>query len=696
FQYMAPEQLEGLEADARTDIFSLGAVLYEMATGNRAFDGKTKTSLIAAIVKETPRPIAELQPLTPPAFEHVVDKCLAKDPDDRWQSAQDIASELQWISSAGSQAGVPAPLVGARLRRKRFLAVAATAGWLLAIGSAIAAAMFASRWRAARQVTQAEISAAAISVQEAPLAVSPDGRSVACVVLDGKTPKVTIRDLSSGMVRTLAGTDGAGFLFWAPDGHAVGFFSSTKLKTVNAETGAIQVICDAPFGRGGAWSTQGVIVFAPNIASPLMKVGENGGTPVVVTGSTYQPGFSHRNPMFLPDGKHFLYCAGSARQFLVGNELHAGSIDGKLDRKILSYASNVSYVDGWLLSVRDRNLIAQRLDADALELKGKPVAIAQNIDWYDGRWQGMFSAGAATLVYQHGAQPQRQLIRLDRLEGQAALAGEAGYFAGPRLSPDGQRVVLNRFDPVTHTSDLWMNDLAGGPVTRLTFGARGSMEDSSVFSPDGQRLAVAILEGAGSSALWIQPAGGGTRESLIQATGDFLVIEDWSRDGKTLLITPQRTNSGEDLDLIHLDGDRKRVPFVHSNASEQGGRFSPDSKWVAYQSDESGRPEIYVTNYPAASTKWQVSTGGGTRPSWSSDGRQLLFLTPEGRVVSAAVHSTATFSADTPHPIEALGDRLIDFTVAANGGLVAVRQIDSGQAPLKVVINWQELLLRGK
>ena len=694
FQYMAPEQLEGLAADARTDIFSLGAVLYEMATGRRAFDGKTKTSLIAAIVKETPRPIAELVPLTPPAFEHVVDKCIAKDPDDRWQSAQDIASELRWISSAGSQAGVPAPLASARIKSRRLLTIAAATGWLVAIGSVIAAGMYASRWRAANRVTQTEISGSTASNQDAPVAVSPDGRWVVITVPEGKTVKLSIRDLSTGTVRTAAGSEGAGFPFWAPDGHAVGFFSGSKLKTLNAETGAIQTICDAPYGRGGAWSTQGVIVFAPNIAAPLMKVGENGGTPVALTGANFHPGRTHRNPLFLPDGRHVLYCSGESRDFLTTGEVHAVSIDGGMDRKILDYGSNVAYSGGWLLSVRDRNLMAQHFDGAALELKGKPIAIAQNIEWYAGRWQGSFSAGGETLIYQHASQPRRQLLRLDALNAHTTLVGAPGYLSRPALSPDGQRAVMNHFDAGARNSDVWMDDLAGGAATRLTFDGRGSMDDSAVFSPDGQRLAMAAW-GVGSASLWIQPAGGGTRETLVGGGGYYLVVDDWSRDGKLLLVSPQRPKSGQDLEVIHLDGDRKSTPLPHTDAAEQGGRFSPDGKWIAYQSDESGTFEIYVTNYPAASAKWQVSTGGGTRPFWSADGRQLFFLTPEGHVVATTVHATDTFSAAAPQPVEALGDKLVDYAVAANGRIVALKEIDSGQAPLSVVINWRELL-RGR
>ncbi|GAC1430526.1 MAG: hypothetical protein NVSMB68_02810 [Thermoanaerobaculia bacterium] len=541
---------------------------------------------------------------------------------------------------------------------------------------------------------QADIAGAIAPVEEAPLAVSPDGRRVATVVIEGKAQKLSIRDLTTREAKTIAGTEGAGFPFWAPDGHAVGFFSGAKLKIVNADSGAIETVCDAPYGRGGAWSPLGVIVFAPGVTSPLMKVNENGGTAVPLTNATLREGQSHRNPAFLPDGKHFLYCVGNAKRYLTVNEIRSGSIDGGSDRKILDYASNMAYAAGWLLTIRDRNLIAQRFDPDALESRGKPVAIAQNIEWYPARWQGTFAVGAHTLVYKHASQPKLQLLRLDSVDGRAAVVADVGYVTIPAMSPDGRRVVMNRFDVTTRHSDLWIYDLAGGPAARLTFNASGGMGNSAVFSPDGLRIALVAADATGGARLWIQPAGGGTQETVASSDG-YNAVADWSRDGKTLLLNPQRSKSGTDIDVIRLDGDRKPMPLVHSAAMEEEGRFSPDGKHIAYQSDESGRSEIYVTNYPGATAKWQVSTNGGIRPFWSSDGRQLFFLTPEKRVVVTTVHSGDSFSADEPRPVEAFGDKIVDFAVARNGRMVALREIDSGQVPLSVVLNWKELL-RGK
>ncbi|MFA6954371.1 MAG: protein kinase [Thermoanaerobaculia bacterium] len=693
FQYMSPEQLEGQEADARTDIFALGAVLYEMATGRRAFEGKTKTSLIAAIVKEQPRPIAEVQPLTPPALQHVVDKCLAKDPDDRWQSALDVASELRWISSAGSQAGVAAPITSARARRSRLLGVAAVAGWAIAIAALVATVTFRSRLREASRVTQSDLAGSIAELYDAPIAVSPDGRRVA-LEIPGRASQLSIRDLSNGNVKLLAGTEGASYPFWAPDGHALGFFAGGKLKTVNAETGAIQTICDAPYGRGGTWSANGVIVFAPNIATPIVKVGENGGTPVAVTKPEHPGADTHRNPAFLPDGTHFLYCSAPAFSNAAIGTLKVGSIDGTVDRKVLDYASNAAFVNGWLLTVKDRNLIAQRFDPGKLAVEGKPVAIAQNIDWYPARWTGAFAAGADTLVYHHGAQPKRQFLRLDPGESRPTPIGDTAYLSYPAVSPDGRRVIVDRFDPATISSDLWMVDLAEGGFTRMTFSNRGSMEESALFSPDGERVAMTVVDADGEWRSLIQPAGGGTQEAL-RAEGDkiYLQLCDWLRDGTSVLVSPQREKSGQDIEIIHLDGDRKSVPVIHGASNEDSASLSPNGKWLAYRSDESGRYEIYVTNYPAATAKWQVSTTGGTNPQWSADGQQLLYLAGD-RVVAAAVREGASFSAESAKPLDALGDHIQSFGVSRSGRIVALREIDPGQPPLTIVRNWTKLLGR--
>jgi eukaryotic-like serine/threonine-protein kinase len=689
FQYMAPEQLEGQDADARTDIFALGTLLYEMATGQRAFKGKTRTSLIAAIVKEQPPPMNDVQPLTPPALQHVVDRCLAKEPDDRWQSALDVAAELRWISSAGSQAGMASPLSGARFQRSRVMTSVALAGWLLAIAAIIGAFIVASRAQNARRVTQLQIADPVGESQEQPVAVSPDGLRVVMVAPNGGT--LSLRQLDGGETRKLSGTENASYPFWAPDGHAVAFFVPGAMKVVDLVTGAVQRICDAPAGRGGAWGNNGVIVFTPDYRSGLSQVSENGGHSSALT-KLGKDG-SHRNPNFLPDGKHFLYCAVPDFDNDLSSKkssVRIGSLGGGEDRQLLPYASNVAYVDGWLLSIRDRNLVAQKFDAAKMSLQGKPVAIAQNIEWYLGRWLGTFSAGGDTLVYRRALDPKRQLLLLDPGTGTTQSIGDLADYAFPAVSPDGRKIIVNRGDPAVQASDLWMMDAAGGNPVRLTFQAAGTVDDTALFSPDGQRIALVSTDEKGYLAAWIQPVGGGAKEMLRPETdGDFTSVTDWY--GNAILMTPQRAAHGRDIELVRLDGKREPVSLKHGVANERSACISPNGKWMAYGSDESGREEIYVTDFPAVNAKWQVSTTGGSLPRWSADGGKLYYLTGN-KIVSAAVHEAGSFSADPPNVVEALDDHITGFTTARNGRIVAIREVDSGVPQITVVLNWRKLL----
>jgi eukaryotic-like serine/threonine-protein kinase len=505
---------------------------------------------------------------------------------------------------------------------------------------------------------------------------------------------LTLRNLDTGQTRTLSGTGGATYPFWAADGHAIAFFVPGSLKVVDLETGAVQKICDAPSGRGGTWSRDGTIVFAPDYGSALFKVGENGGALSAVTKSNEKT-YSHRNPTFLPDGKHFLYCAVPRySNDMTRTMVRIGSIDGGVDRLLLPYASNVSYVDGWLLSTRDRNLVAQPFDVKTMTLAGKPVALTQNVEWYLGRWLGTFSAGSDTLVYRSVADPKRQLLLLDPKDGVARPTGEAGDFAYPALSPDGRRVVVNRGDRGMQGSDLWMLDTAGGNPVRLTFQAQGTMDDSALFSPDGLRLALVSTDKEGILRAWIQPVGGGAKERLRpDSDHDFVNLGDWSPDGKSILMFPQREGRGRDIEMVRLDGRLEQVPLINGPATEGTPRISPNGRWMAYSSDESGRSEIYVTDFPATNAKWQVSTTGGISPAWSADGGKLYYLADKS-VVVAAVHEAGSFSADPARPIQELGDQITGFDVARNGRIVAVRELDSGVPPMTVVLHWQKSLTK--
>lgn len=702
-QYMAPELFDGAEADVRTDIFALGALLYEMVTGKAAFDGKSRSSVIAAIVERTPTPISQLRPLTPPALEHVVAKCLEKEPDQRWQSAHDIAQQLRWIAETGSQAGLALPATGARRIRERWMALFAIVGWIAALG---AIGLAATRERTAaseKRLLQTEITLPVDNVVNGPIAVSPDGLRLAAVLTETKSANplpsanegagvLSIRDLSGDQTRTLPGTEGATYPFWAPDGQSVGFFAGGKLKAVNVASGAIEELCDAPNGRGGSWSSQGTIIFVPNVYAPLMKVPDTGGSPtpaVKIPASVTRP--LHRNPYFFPDGRRFFYTAGSQTS-LGRSVLMAGSLDGSLERRILGHGSNVALIGDWLIVARDPNLVAQRFDAERLQLYGKPVPIARNIDWYWARFQGFFAAGGSTLVYRRPPAPVMHFLRLDPGSDRPVEVREAGVFNAPRLSPDGRSIIVNRFDGGTRRSDPWMFDFDSGSWGRITFTAEAAGDDSAAFAPDGRRIAIASSRNVRTRMreLWTQSVGGGSHRT-ITAGPDYIVVSDWSRDGRSLIVSTQRRSTGFDIETVEVTGRPSFVPVVRTAANEINGRISPDGRWLVYESDESGRAEIYVTNYPTATEKWQVSTQGGRMPYWNAHGRSILFL-HQDRILTAAVRAGETFSVDVPRPLAAMGDRIAGFSVSSNGTIAALRLIEHGHSPLKVVTNWQKLL----
>ncbi|HEX6095478.1 MAG TPA: protein kinase [Thermoanaerobaculia bacterium] len=703
-QYMAPEQFDGLEADARTDIFALGAVLYEMVTGKPAFAGKSRSSLIAAIVDRTPTPISQFQPLTPPALEHVVMKCLEKEPDERWQSAHDIAQELKWIADAGSHAGLALPAVEARRRKHQWVIALAAAGWIAALAGAGLAATKARTAAKERRLLKTEIVLPLDNVVNAPVAVSPDGLHIAAVLNEAKSANplpsanegesiLAIRDLAGDQLRTLPGTEGASYPFWAPDGSSIGFFVPGKLKTVNIKSGAIDELCDAPNGRGGSWSPLGVIIFTPNIYSPLMRVPDSGGTPtpaVQVPANVTRP--LYRNPYFFPDGKRFFYTTGD--QATLGRAvLMAGSLDGDVHRKILDYGSNVALVDDWLITARVPNLVAQRFDSDSMQVAGRPVPVGRNVDWYWARFQGLFAVGGSTLVFRRPTTPVMHFLRLDPGSDRPSEIREAGTYNAPHVSPDGRSIIVNRFDAATRKSDPWLFDFDSGTWSRLTFTAEAAGDDSAIFAPDGKRIAIASSRNVRTRMreLWTQPVGGAAARQTLGAGADYIVATDWSRDDRSLVVSTQRSASGFDIEIVDAARGGAFVPVVRTNANEINGRLSPDGQWLAYESDDSGRGEIYVTNFPAATARWQVSTEGGRTPYWSADGKSILFL-HQDRIMTTPIRAGSRFAVDIPRELEQMGDRIAGFSVASNGTIVALRLIEEGKPPLSVVVNWQKVL----
>src|ERR1039458_7849646 len=415
-QYMSPEQIQGKEADARSDIFAFGAMIYEMLTGKRAFDGKSQLSVASAVLEKDPDSISAAQPLTPPALEHVVRICLEKDPDQRFQNAHDLKLQLQWITAGGSQAGAPAVVVAQKRNRQKILAAATAVGWLLAATAVVMAAMYAKPLTSAQTLVRAQIERPSsfdfADVVSGPPVVSPDGQQIAFVAVKDAKGIIFVQRLNTGKAEPLTGTETGIFPFWSPDGKYLGFFSNGKLRKIASGGGPVQVLCDAPEGRGGSWNDQGTILFAPNISGPLQRVSDTGGTAEDATPAhNDDKEFTNRNPYFLPDGKHFLFVQRSGKNSQ--GSVHSGSLDGGELKQVLSLGSNVAYSNGYLFYVKDGILMGQPLDTAGIRLNGKPAPIAESIEYYDPRNIGYFSVSQNVMVYRPSSIQSRELMWLD-------------------------------------------------------------------------------------------------------------------------------------------------------------------------------------------------------------------------------------------------------------------------------------------
>ncbi len=693
FQYMSPEQTEGKEADARSDIFALGAVLYEMATGKRAFTGKSQASLVAAILASDPPPISMVQPMSPPALEQVIKSCLAKDPDERFQTVHDLKLQLKWIASASaSQLGAPTQIRARRVVQKRTLVIAAAVGWILAAAALVVFLSSRAQLEGARRPLTASwlppTDTEFTSVAAGPLALSPDGSKLAFLTGNSSETRLWVRDVTTGAVHQLE-VERPTFPFWSPDGKYLGFFSAGKLKKVALAGGPVQVLCDAPEGRGASWSPRGVIIFTPNIREPLYKVPEGGGSPEKITEA--KPGWTHRNPYFLPDGDHFLFiyreAVGAPTATTGVGALYGASLSGEQPRQILESASNVQYSDGYLLYLRETVLVVQHFDPKSLKLSGDPTPVAEKLDYWNARDVAAFTAAHGTLVYRHGSLQKTQPIWVDRTGKEVGRFGEPGLYMLPRTSPDGALVGLVRPDPDTGKGDVWIVDTNRNTMSRSTFADAASI--SYAFSPDAKRIAVGTVAGTASSGIWIQPASGSGTQEKLDTPKTFGNVSSWSPNGRYLFLMVQNNATRQDVYYIDLDGDKKLTPFVQSPANETGAVLSPNSKWLAYMSDESGRYEVYVTAFPGPGGKWQISSGGGVSPHWTADGRQIYYAAGD-KLMVVPIQNVETFEFGTPSTLPIHANEFASLGPPAPGErFPALKALNGGQVPpQEVILNW--------
>jgi serine/threonine protein kinase len=690
FQYMAPEQLEGKPADPRTDIFAFGCVLYEMATGKKAFQGASQASLVSAILRDEPKPISEIVALAPPAFERLVRTCLAKDAEDRWQNARDVRNELQWIAQAGSQTGAPAAVVSRRKSRERL-------AWILAAAGAAAAAFAIflvlrgakSSDRAIRLSFDKPATSSILGFDS--LAPSPDGSRVALVAYSaGGKSAVAVRSIDSLEMKAIPGTEGASLPFWSPDGKTIAFFAGGKLKKVDASGGPVESLCDSPGHFGGTWGSKGMILFAGHDLDGLYKVPATGGTPVKVT-SLSPEDEAHRWPSFLPDGDHFVFLVDA--QFTEGHWLALSSLaTGKVERLIRA-VSDLAYVSpGYLLYVRSGSLVAHPFDSHRLRFSGDPKPVAT--DLYASAVNHHFDFGASqngVLLYQ-SADPNVRFRWYDRSGKSLGEAGEAGRYGLVELSPDDTKAVFETLDSDGRRASLGILDLLHGSASRLTTTAVSDF--NPVWMPDGRRVLFSSSRGGAVADLYETTVSSVGEDRLLFKNADGASPWSVSPDGRTVLVSSFSAKTADDLWLLPLGEKPSLQAFRKSSFDEMEAQFSPDGKWVAFSSDDAGRSEVYVRSLADPSNQIQASSGEGWRPRWRRDGRELFFVSNR-KLMAAKIETGPPIRAGEP---TALFEReaWFDYAVASDGQrfLLETPASEASKPAAVALLNWTSALAK--
>jgi Tol biopolymer transport system component/predicted Ser/Thr protein kinase len=706
--YMAPEQLEGRTTDARTDIFAFGTLLFEMATGKRAFEGKSHASLIASILTSDPPPVSSARPasgvgLLPSALDHIVDRCLAKNPDDRWQSARDLKSELEWVAARGTGAEIKTE--AQRGRRARSLV-----GWAAAAVIALIAAILISVRAPERpgEVVRFTIplptgGALARGPITTRLALSPNGRRIAFVTTTAGVDRLWVQSLDSLTPQALA--DGAESPFWSPDSEWVGFFApgEGQLKKIALAGGPPRVICAAAIIDVPTWHRNGTILFAQTDVG-IFRVPADGGMPTQVTRFVA----SHREinhlwPVWLPDGRHFIYTATSLDEHGIRapRTVYIRSIDAGDPLLLMHTESRVTYASpGYLLYAEQGTLLAQVFDADARKVSGDPIKVAENLAYYRSTGNGAFAVSDSGVLAYYGGTLASDLEWLDR----SGRKSETGWMHQPfatsiRLSPDGQRVVADLTDPRVGTSDIWSFDLSRRVASRFT--AEVTDESSPVWSPDGRRV-VFSSDRAGANDLYVKTTDGRDGAELIFSRPGPQVATDWSSDGKWLLVEDNSRDTGRDLWVVSVDGKSQARPIARTRFQEWGGRLSPDDRWMAFVTDESGASEVYVMPFAGVGDKKRISTAGGISPRWRRDGKELFYVSPDsGSVMAVAIAPPPTLTAALPvslfdlrAPVTARRPREVGFDVTPDGRTFLFSTPPEQPQPggIAVVLNWQREL----
>lgn len=695
-QYMAPEQVQGRMIDTRADVFSFGCVLYEMLTGKRAFDGANTPSVIAAILE---RPAPSVGSVAPPALDWVLHRCLAKDPDERWQSVRDVRAELERIAEGGTEIPAEAAKQPDGLRWKFRLALAAAgvfalaAGWLAFVHFREALPVVHSELFAVQPPAETEFTDTIYST-----AISPDGRYIVFAAGTTANSSLWLRPMNSLDARPMPGTEGGRVPFWSPDGESIGFYAGGKLKRSSVGGGVPQELCDATAintSLGGTWSRNGIILFAQG--GGLFRISASGGAPLMVTQiDNARKEAYHAIPQFLPDGKRFLYFVRSEDSAVEG--IYVASLDHPGDRaRILAtqhkayYAPPLAGRTGFLIWLRGRTLLAQPFDEKNLHIEGEASPIADNVDSPGATTAAFWTSDTGLLAYRSAVPPKKWTLlwmsRDGRNLGDAAKEDTYGQF---QLSPDGHRLATTLVSD-SGALDVWVLEFGRDVLSRLTF--TGMNKYDPWWSPDGRKIAYDSSL-SGIRQLYSKDASGAGPEERLTNGPNNKGLSDWSRDGRYLLYQDLDPKTGFDIWALPLEGERKPFPVLRTPFSEVLAKFSPDGKWIAYTSDESGGPEVYVRAFPVSSGQWQVSNRGGNAPHWRADGKELYFLEEKtSSMMAAGIRmSGASVQTDTPHKLFPIANATASYDVTADGQRFLIRQPTGAQhapPPLTVVLNWQ-------
>ncbi len=683
-RYMAPEQVEGKQADARTDVFAFGLVLYEVLAGKPAFEGQSQTALMAAILAKEPEPVTSLQPLVPPALAHLIRTCLAKDPDERRQTMHDVLLELRWIAEGGSQAGIARPVIERRRNRERL-------GWALAAVMTLAAVPLAFVHFREKPPEARMVRFLAPPPEKDTFvwwdvpALSPDGGKIAFVSAAGGRGQLWVRSLDSLESKPLPGTDGANSPFWSPDSGSVAFFNGSRLLKVDVNGGSPMPLCAASGTVSGAWNRDGVILFRPK-TGPLHRVSAAGGdaTPVLELDRSRQE-VDQRSPQFLPDGRRFIYLSIGPIPGHTG--IYLGTLDSKQVRRVAASESAAIFVPpGFLLFGRQDTVVAQLVDPETLEARGEVFPIARPVGQNAGQRRYYFTASEnGVLAHVGGLIGDSQLVSYDRNGMRRVVMAEPRRLTQIQLSPDEKRVLAQIPDPKTVSHDLWLLELASGILSRMT--SDPANDTDGVWSPDGSEILFSSNR-KGTHDLYRMVIGGGD-ERLVYASDESKYAERWLKDGTVTFVN----QDGKSFLRLRLEDGSKPEMLLRTDYFKDEPRVSPDERWVAYSTDESGRWEVYVATFPGYRERRQVSAGGGVQAHWRQDGGELFYIGLEGGLYTMDVKRGPRIETGVPRLLFQTrlrpDHRFDQYAVAGQGQRFLVMEPVEGESrPITVTLNW--------